>query len=118
MTLPLTEEMLRQAYEYICTTPPFNKWNLPESDDVKFVVTKDRNNYAVCITEKRKRKYTIQVSSALVGHTLTLMETIAHEAIHIHEVQSGAETRAEHSAAFKKWAAEACRYHGFDVRRF
>jgi hypothetical protein len=116
MTLPLTPEMLRQAYEFVCTTPPFNKWNLPDGEDVVFRVVRDpalRGWY-----RKEGKKHVIAVSARSTGHTASLIAVIAHEAIHLHEKHNSACGSGQHSAAFERWAAETCRYHGFDPKMF
>lgn len=118
MTLPLSPDVLRAAYDYLNTTLPFSKWNLPDGDDVVFIVVRDPTVYGRHLHQDR-RLHTIKVSSRSVGHTTTLMETIAHEMVHVHEEGTGVgRSDVEHSAAFKKWAAEVCRIHGFDPRRF
>jgi len=116
MTLPLTQDMLRAAYNYLDKTPPFNKWNLPDPDDVKFKVVRDRVNQGFHLFDNGK--HTICVSGAQVGHTITLLGLMAHEMIHVHEQHSHACTKGEHSAAFRKWALEVCAFHGFDPKYF
>ena len=101
MTLPLTTDTLRHCYEFLDSTPPFNKWNLPDSPDVKFKVIRDpalRGWY-----RKENGKHTIGVSSSCVGHTLSLMIVMAHEMIHVFEEHSNACGAGEHSAAFHRY---------------
>jgi hypothetical protein len=44
---------------------------------------------------------------------------IGHEMIHVHEEHAKAcREDVEHSAAFKKWAQQVCKVHGFDLKRF
>ena len=116
MTLPLSPDILRAAYDYLSTTSPFTRWNLPDSDDVKFIVMRDRN---LCgWHEIDRKKHTIAISSHFVGRSLSLIETMAHEMIHVHQVNSGMSTGGEHNRAFKKLAARVCKIHGFDVKVF
>jgi hypothetical protein len=117
MTLPLDKEILAAAYDFLRTTPPFRTWNLPEAEDVKFKVVRTRRNYGRYLLANGT--HTIEVSSGAVGHTTTLMTTLAHEMIHLHEWHANANrTGGEHTAAFKKWAAQVCRVHGFDPKWF
>lgn len=116
MTLPLSIEMLESAYDYFRATPPFRRWNLPEPEDITFKVGKDPSCYGWF--DKKKKKPTIAISTALVGHTQTLMETMAHEMIHLHEDMRGWRRGGEHSAAFRKWAQLVCKIHGFDPKGF
>lgn len=119
MTLPLTKEVLAAAYDYLCTTPPFVSWNLPDSDDVKFRVTRSRKVFARYVYDGDR---TIEVSSASVGHSATLLEKMSHEMIHLHLEQTGMESKGgddnTHNMAFRKLAARVCNVHGFDVKAF
>ena len=117
--LPLTEETIRAAFEYLITTPPFNSWNL-DGDDLMFSVAKDPFNYGWHLAWGRgkKRKRAIVVSARRVGHTMTLLMTVAHEICHHHLDLTGQATGAEHNAAFKKIAEQVCAVHGFDPRSF
>jgi hypothetical protein len=115
MTLPLTPDTLRAAYDYLCTTPPFNRWNLPDSEDIVFRVARDRQH---CGWYNKKHRYVIAVSRHFIGRTLSLLETMGHEMVHLHAERTGAGGRGEHSAAFKRWAAQVCKVHGFDPQLF
>lgn len=116
MTLPLTPEMLRAAYDYLNTTPPFRNWNLPEGDDVEFKVVDDGKIHGWY--RKRKEQHVVAISRRSVGHTKTLIETMAHEMIHVHEGHTGILRPGRHSAAFRKWAKQICKHHGFDPKAF
>ena len=116
MPLNLTPDVLRAAYDYLNATRPFVRWNLPDGDDVVFRVVRTPNLYAWY--ERKRGRHLIAVSRSSVGHTPTLIETMAHEMIHLHEEANGAKTRGEHSAAFKRWAVQVCAVHGFDPKRF
>lgn len=114
--LPLTPDALRAAYDYLCETPPFRRWNLPDSDDVRFLVVRDptlRGWYRY-----QEARHVIAISRRCIGHTANLIATMAHEMIHLHEQNARACGRGEHSAAFKRWAAQVCRAHGFDPLLF
>lgn len=118
--LPLTPEVLAAAYDYLASTSPFNRWNLPDSEDVKFRVIRSRKVFAQYVWEDGS--HTIEVSSATIGHTLTLLETMAHELVHVHLRQTGMESRSgdanTHNMAFRKLAAQVCATHGFDLKAF
>jgi hypothetical protein len=116
MTLPLTPEMLRAAYDYLNTTPPFSRWNLPDGEDVVFHVVRDRAVRGWY--QWRDDKHHIAVSSRNIGYTSGLMDVMAHEMVHLHERHCGACGSAEHSAAFHRWAGQVCRIHGFDPKAF
>ncbi len=116
--LPLTPEMLRAGYDFLCATAPFKSWNLPDGEDINFVVIKGRDTDAR-IWFENKRPH-IGISSARNGHTITVLSSIAHEVIHLHEDRCKIRHRGanHHSLAFRKWAAEVCAIHGFDPKLF
>lgn len=119
MTLPLTKEMLAAAYDFLRTTPPFNAWSLPEPEDVKFVVSRSRVNFA---TYHRDGKWhVITMSANCVAYSGTLMNKMSHEMIHLHLEELGMDTRGylnTHNGAFRRLAAEVCKTHGFDPKAF
>jgi hypothetical protein len=120
MTLPLTPEMLAAAYDFLKATPPFNKWGLPESEEVKFRVGRRPTEAAryqwdgVC--------HTITVSEKGVGYSASLLRAMAHEMVHLHLEETGMESRAHsaevHNGAFRVLAAQVCKVHGFDPKAF
>lgn len=117
--LPLTPEVLAAAYDYLASTEPFARWNLPDSDDVTFRVTKARDKFARYVWDGG---HTIEVSSVSVGHTATLLEKMSHELVHVHLRQTGMESKSSdpnvHNMPFRKLAAQVCRVHGFDPKAF
>lgn len=119
MSLKLTVEMLRAAYDYVRTTPPFNRWNLPPSEVVTFKIGRMADIRGLHVYEFDTDKHSITISEVCVGRTSSLMEAMAHEMVHVH--QQAAKTpgrRSEHGAEFRKFAARVCKYHGFDLKLF
>jgi hypothetical protein len=117
MALPLNAEMLASAYDYFCATPPFNKWNLPPSEEVSFKVVRDPHTAGW--HKMVGDKHIIGISSGAIGRTHSLMEVMAHELIHAHQRETAMETKgAVHNAAFNKLAARVCAIHGFDAKLF
>lgn len=116
MTLPLTPDILRAAYDFLSSTPPFARWNLPDGDDVRFIVSRDRalSGWHEC----DRKKHSIAISTVYVGHSTTLLAVMAHEMVHLHQVHSGMAAGGDHNRAFHKLGARVCRYHGFDPRMF
>lgn len=117
MTLPLTRETLAAAYDYLCTTPPFNKWNLPESADIEFKIIRSIHFRGWYSTNANGR-HVIAISSRCIGRTTSLLETMAHEMVHLHQGDVRMETKGIHNRAFWILAERVCRYHGFDPRLF
>jgi hypothetical protein len=116
MTLPITVDNLRTAYDYLNTSEPFIRWNLPDGEDVEFRITRSKDNYGT--HRLLDHRHFISISAIMVGHTSTLMAVMAHEMIHVHEAQSAHSEHGKHSVAFKRWAAQVCKAHGFDPRAF
>ncbi len=97
--LRLTPEVLETSYEFLRSTSPFRRWKLPHAD-------------AVEVTQ------IIFISEVTVGHTYTLMRTMAHEMIHLYLAISGQEDSGEHGAEFRRLARLVCNDHGFDPKEF
>lgn len=117
MALKLTPDILCGAYDFLCLTLPFKNWNLPDGEDVKFKVVWTpglRGWY-----KYDAGKHSIGVSASCIGHTVSLIEVMAHEMIHLHESHARiCRADVEHSAAFKKMAKRVCDVHGFDYKLF
>ncbi len=113
----LTPESLRAAYDFLCATPPFSKWNLPDGEEVIFRVCRAPKVcgwYGII-----KEKHVIAISRRCISHTSNLMATMAHEMIHLHQREAKIETPgAEHNRAFLKLAERVCRIHGWDSKLF
>ena len=117
MTLPLTKDMLAAAYDFLVTTPPFNRWNLPDSDDILFKVVRARDHQAY--HQMSEGKHTVAVSCHTIGHTNSLMMAVGHELIHLYQAETGTDTSGVvHNAAFKKLAERVCKIHGWDYKLF
>jgi hypothetical protein len=117
MTLPLTKDVLRAAYNYLNETSPFCKWNLPDGEDVDFEVATGRDCYGWLTTNRRLRKRPrITISSESVGQTATLIAVMAHEMVHLHQYLT--RQPLTHGPAFKARAKQVCRVHGFDPKTF
>jgi SprT-like family protein len=113
MSLPLSPDMLAAAYDYLASTNPFDKWNFPISEEIKFRVYKRSDRYAHY--QCKDGKLFISVSSVLVGSHITLLSTMAHEMIHLYmHATSCLDMRCPHGAGFNKLADRVCRIHGFD----
>lgn len=117
MPLPLTKHVLRTCYDFLATTEPFVKWNLPDGEDVVFRTGRDQSCQGW--HEMREGKHIIYISAARIGRTHALVEVMAHEMIHLYEREANFDRpNVEHSAAFRKLAARVCKVHGFDPQLF
>lgn len=112
--LHLTPGILAAAYNYLKETLPFRRWSLPDSDSLKFQVIRSKKVLGICI--ERPSGTTIQISSANIGETGSLMRTMAHEMIHVHLNILG--VKSHHGKKFRRLAAGVCKHHGFDAKLF
>lgn len=112
----ITPTMIEGAYRYLLTTPPFNRWKFPDPEEISFRVTADRV-YGWYDCENGTHR--ISVSIKRVGQTISLIETVAHEMIHVYQAHHHRETpNSQHNKDFYRRAKIVCAYHGFDYRRF
>ena len=116
--MQLTSEILRAAYAYLVETPPFNEWNLPDAEDVNFAVTTGRVRQGRCCIWMDPT--TIEISDQYHTHTASLMLTMAHEMIHLHQFKNGLKKTKHswHGHLFQAYKQEVCTIHGFDPGQF
>ena len=119
----LNKDILRTAYAYLNETEPFVKWNLPDADDVDFSVKDSKKHAAKCHPPEctQSGRYLIEVAERHHEGTLNLMETMAHEMVHIHEFQAcipRTDGKHLHGKVFKAYAKQVCEAHGFDIAQF
>jgi hypothetical protein len=118
VSLKLTPHILRAAYELLSITEPFCRWNLPEGEDIVFKVARDPHTFGWHV-KGHGQPHTIAVSAGKVSQLPTLLETMAHEMVHVHEFQIGLRGKNEKTVAFKKFSAQVCRVHTcFDPKSF
>jgi hypothetical protein len=93
---------------------------MPEADDVVFKVGATKTAFGWYQWDGKQ--HTITASIKAIGHTSTLLQLMAHEAIHLYLEHTKQENRSGncniHNAAFKRIAAKVCRTHGFDPKAF
>jgi hypothetical protein len=122
MSLPLNPDMLAAAYDFLSATPPFNKWNLPDSEEVTFKTSRRPREAGRYQWDPNTKRHYISASVHGIAYTSSLMRLMAHEMIHLHLQVMGWESKARseevHNAAFRKFAMEVCKYHGFDPKAF
>lgn len=117
MSLSLTPDALAACYDFLAETPPFNKWNLPHSDEVMFIVNRSQKYYGDY--HWNGERHVIRISSHFNRRADTLLRTTAHEMIHLFEEQAGfSKPNVQHSKAFQKLAKRVCKIHGFDEAVF
>lgn len=120
--MTLTADILRAAYAYLAETDPFVGWNLPDAEDVGFEVVTNKTFHGACWAPKMTPtgKFHIAISGVKHNHTQSLMLTMAHEMVHVHEYQTALRKPSyrKHGKVFRGFAAEVCAEHGFDPGQF
>lgn len=110
----LTPHVLEGAYTFLCQAPPFNRWKLPEADEVEFRVSGFSDCYAN-YGPTADGTPCISVSHRRVGHLRTLIETIAHEMVHLHLDLKGVRG-GEHGREFMRCWCLVAKHLGFDPK--
>lgn len=107
--MKLTPDLLAAAYELLRQTAPFDKWNLPEPEDVMFSVLRTATLFGDYNT---KPQHTIRLSSQRHTRLTGVLATMAHEILHLHLGKMGCHKDSErHGPAFRLLAGEVCANH-------
>lgn len=105
----LTPDLLAAAYDLLRHTAPFDKWNLPESEDVTFSVLRTTTLFGDYNTTPQ---HTIRLSERRHTRLTGVLATMAHEMLHLHLGEIGcAKDSARHGPAFRLLAGEVCAAH-------
>lgn len=117
MSLEITPDIIRNAYEYLRSTKPFKHWKLPHSDKIKIktILPNDKlGEWSI-----KDKQHCISINDKLIGSTLNLMQTLAHEMIHLAQYILKQETpNTEHNKDFYNKIKIIAKYHGFDSKWF
>jgi predicted metal-dependent hydrolase len=105
--LRVTPAMIEAAYNLMKTTAPFNRWKLPDSEDVEFCVTKHKDRLGDCVDAGHA--FVLRVSERFHGRLDALLTTVAHEMVHIRQSHYPAER--DHGPTFKRLAKQVCKHH-------
>lgn len=117
MTFPLHPQHIEAIYECLRALPPFSRWKLPHGEDVVF-----RTAYRQDARGEYRRlpsgDHEIMVSTACCGHWDTIVMTVAHEMIHLHQERQGLASPSNHNEAFVRTARRVARMYGWDPLAF
>jgi len=120
--LPLNKDRLAAMYDFLNECPPFCDWNLPDSDDVIFKVTRDKSTAGYHKRWKQGRKklqHEIGISTYCCGWTNRALWVMGHEMVHMHQEELGMESpHTTHNEAFRLLGLEVCKVHGWDPHEF
>ena len=111
----LCPDTMAHCYDMvIAASPTLQGWNLPPSEDVKFKVTKHKMRYGH--HEVISGVHHIAMSKINVTSFQTLISTMVHEQVHIHQDQTGLPRSDD--KAFEKFADRLCSELGLDRGAF
>ena len=109
-----TESDLFAAYQYLSALKPFSAWNLPSSQSVEFEV----NRSQMLQGEYSPDPHTIKVSAEHCKTQIAVLETVAHEMVHLALEQSGGYGHLNHDEDFLKHAKAVCKAFGWKTKGF
>jgi hypothetical protein len=119
LSLPLTAARLASLYEALRAFPPFCRLKCPPAAFINLRVSRHRDREGHYTRYLRTDDHYIVVSSAKVGHFDSVVRTLAHEMIHLHQGVARTETPgALHNAEFRRIAKRACDRFGWDLKTF
>lgn len=104
-----TPDMMAACYDMLLCTPPFNRWNLPRSEQVEFYIELNPARYGAYEVDRTR----IWISS-LCKDTPTFVQVMAHEMVHLRQCIKGKRSATEwHGRDFKTMALQVCHFHGW-----
>ncbi len=116
MSIKISRAVVEQAYDLLCETTPFLKWNLPPAEAIYFIITRStkfRGEY-----EFRFGQHYISVSGKCHETLDSLLQTIAHEMCHMIEKITGVRDDVQHGKSFQLLADQVCKAHVWDRGMF
>lgn len=106
-------------YDMLRQIPPFDKWGLPSSDWVSFEIPKRKDVLGEFIEVTGAAKpYTIKISSISHDHLFTIMQTLAHEMVHLAQSVKNTDNTSQHNLDFRKRSRSVCSIFGWDYKFF
>ncbi len=112
--MKITSDDLSKIYDLLVVLPPFKSLNLPCSATVAFEVNRSRMMQG----EYDGDPHTIKVSSFFCETWNDVIETVAHEMVHLVCERSGHHNHPDHDKQFRKLAREVCKQFGWKVESF
>ena len=108
----ITPHHIAAVYDMLRAFKPFSGWKLPEAESVGFHI-KPLKDYGEYFYESGHH---IVISNKLTDAVLSLMEVVAHEMIHLRQVEL--KRPPNHNKDFRRMAKAVCREFLWDVKRF
>ena len=110
--MKLSPAILKNLYSAIYCMKPFDRWDMPLPEQIKFVVNKDPEFMGTYLYDDGgEHEHTITISSARCGALDTVLKVLLHEAIHMSRHKSSRWTH--HDKEFRKRAHRIASEIGF-----
>jgi hypothetical protein len=114
LEVKLTPAILRNLYSAMVCCKPFNGWDMPLPEQVKFIVDADPEAMGTYLHDDGDWEHIVTVSEARCGHLYTVMTTLCHEMIHMSRANTVTHAWTKHDATFKRRAKRVATELGFD----
>ncbi len=115
--MKLTLPLLRVTYDRLRHIAPFNRWQLPPSQAVKFLLSDEVDHWAATCDDPVSIKF-----CSGRAWTLSMVDMcMAHEMIHVRQAikgKLGDTDKEHHDKFFHQMASAVCKECGFDPEDF
>jgi hypothetical protein len=110
----LSPKILKNVYLMLLACKPFNDYkSMPPADNIRFVVNSDPDTMGTYLyDEDEAPSHVITISKERCGHLNTVIQTMAHEMIHLKRHKTKAWD--QHDDKFRKYAKDIADELGFD----
>ena len=114
--MKLTSTILKNIYNMLVVCEPFDKWNMPLAEQIKFIVDYDPDTMGTYLYDDGADKYEhiITISAARNGFLETAIRTMAHEMIHASRWNTSTCAWTKHDKTFRYRAKLVSESLGFD----
>jgi hypothetical protein len=114
--IQLTSTILKNIYTMLVVCEPFDKWDMPLPETIKFIVDHDPETMGTYLHDDGADKYehVITISAARCGFLETAIRTMAHEMIHASRWNTSTAAWQKHDKTFKHRALLVSQSLGFD----
>jgi len=114
--MKLTSTILKNIYKMLVICEPFDKWDMPLAEQIKFIVDHDPDTMGTFLYDDGADKYehVITISAARCGFLDTVIRTMAHEMIHASRWNTSTAAWQKHDKTFRHRAKLVADELGFD----
>lgn len=114
--IQLTSTILKNMYTMLVVCKPFDNWNMPLPEQIKFIVDHDPDTMGTYLYDDGADKYehVITISAARCGWIETCIRTMAHEMIHASRWNTSTAAWQKHDKTFRHRAKLVADELGFD----